>query len=453
MLEGLGFAATVRGMKKQKKQNTLAEKWLWLGVAALAVAGVFAIILVVARTPQLKQIGVLQGLFDVALVVHVDLSVLMWFLCVLGAGIAGIMRKHEARFPYWPRAAWLTVTAATVLMALSPLSGQWEVVKSNYIPVLYNGLFFLALGLLAAGMLVLLIPMLMTYCTRKSLRTLTLVELGWVHAGWCTLLAIAAFFLSAHLMPKGLPHAEHFETLFWAGGHILQFTFALLMMAAWVALLEAMGKKQLARSWVVLAYGLATFGAAASAIGFILHPFDSSDFTYHQTRIMIELGGLGTLVLGVMAVVQLTKTRIRRLHRAYASALIMSLILFAAGGTLGLMISGQNVGIPAHYHGQIVGITLALMGFAYSLLPAFGYRSVATDRLAFWQPIIYGVGQLMHIGGLAYSGGYGVLRKTAGGFANLAPEVKAALGVMGLGGMVAIIGGILFVVVMLRARK
>ncbi len=440
----------VRGMKNPK---TLSEKWLRLGVAALAIAGIFAIILVVARTPQLKQIPVLQGLFDVALVVHVDLSVLMWFLCFLGMGVAGIMQRYEGRFPYWPKAALSCVAAATALMALSPLNHEWEVVKSNYIPVLYNGLFFLSLGLLAAGMVALLIPVLVTHCCRARVRNLSLVELGYLHASVCVALALVGFFLSARFMPSGLPHDEHFETLFWAGGHIWQFAFALLMMAAWVGLLEALDMPFEKRRWVSLAYGLATVGAVISLAGFAIHGFDSGDFTYFQTRIMKEWGGLGAGLLALLVVGKLVRGTFHWRHRAYAASIIASLVLFVAGGALGLMISGQNVGIPAHYHGQIVAITLALMGFAYAMLPKFGYQSVGANRLAFYQPIIYGVGQLMHIGGLAYSGGYGVLRKTAGGFENLAPEVKAALGVMGLGGMIAIIGGILFVLVMLRARK
>lgn len=440
----------VRPMENQK---CLPEKWLRLGVAALAIAGVFAIILVVARTPQLKQIPVLQGLFDVALVIHVDLSVLMWFLCILGMGVAGIMQRHELRFPYWSKAAFLAAAAATATMTLSPFDHEWEVIKSNYIPVLYNWVFFLSLGLLAAAMAVLLLPLMLLHTNLNKWRALNVVEQGYVHAGGCVVLALIGFFLSARLMPVGLPHDEHFETLFWAGGHALQFAFALLMMVAWVALLEALDMPIVARGWVSLAYGLTTLGAFASLAGFALYPFDSGEFAYHQTHIMIVWGGVGAGLLAIAVLAKLLRGTFHWRHRAYASSLISSLILFGAGGILGLMISGQNVGIPAHYHGQIVGITLALMGLAYAMLPKFGYNSVAANRLAFYQPIIYGVGQLMHIGGLAYSGGYGVLRKTAGGFENLASEVKIALGVMGLGGMIAIIGGILFVVVMLRAKK
>ncbi|MFO0069153.1 MAG: cytochrome C oxidase subunit I, partial [Alphaproteobacteria bacterium] len=89
----------------------------------------------------------------------------------------------------------------------------------------------------------------------------------------------------------------------------------------------------------------------------------------------------------------------------------------------------------------------------YTLLPRFGYQQVTSWRLAYWQPIIYGIGQLMHIGGLGYSGGYGVLRKTAAAGQSFAPEVQLALGVMGMGGLLAIVGGFLFVVVIWRAAR
>ena len=126
-------------------------------------------------------------------------------------------------------------------------------------------------------------------------------------------------------------------------------------------------------------------------------------------------------------------------------------VLFASGGVIGVFIHGSNVRIPAHYHGCIVGVTLALMGLAYHLLPRLGYRT-PTGRMAAWQPALYGMGQLMHITGLVWSGGYGVQRKVAGTEQVLrsAGEV-AGMGLMGLGGLVAIIGGMLFVVVMLRA--
>jgi hypothetical protein len=58
----------------------------------------------------------------------------------------------------------------------------------------------------------------------------------------------------------------------------------------------------------------------------------------------------------------------------------------------------------------------------------------------------------MHIIGLVWSGGYGVQRKVAGASQVLrSTQEVVGMGVMGLGGLIAIVGGILFVVVMLKA--
>jgi hypothetical protein len=59
---------------------------------------------------------------------------------------------------------------------------------------------------------------------------------------------------------------------------------------------------------------------------------------------------------------------------------------------------------------------------------------------------------LLHIAGLAASGAMGIQRKTAGAAQGLDTwQAKAAMGVMGIGGLLAIIGGVLFVLVVIRA--
>jgi heme/copper-type cytochrome/quinol oxidase subunit 1 len=129
------------------------------------------------------------------------------------------------------------------------------------------------------------------------------------------------------------------------------------------------------------------------------------------------------------------------------------MLLFTAGGLIGVTIAGANVKIPAHYHGCIVGVTLALMGVVYHLLPRLGYAA-PQGRLAVAQPWLYGAGQLMHIIGLVWSGGYGVQRKVAGAEQVLRSGAEVAgMGLMGLGGLLAIVGGLLFVVVVLQALR
>ena len=65
-------------LNDQQLNNT--EQWLKLGVTALAGSGLFAILLVASRTPGVQEIIPWIDFFRTALVVHVDLSVLVWFL-------------------------------------------------------------------------------------------------------------------------------------------------------------------------------------------------------------------------------------------------------------------------------------------------------------------------------------------------------------------------------------
>ena len=62
----------------------LARAFLALGVAALIGSGVLAIVLVLSRTPGIAAVFPLRDLFRAALVVHVDLSVLIWFMAFAG---------------------------------------------------------------------------------------------------------------------------------------------------------------------------------------------------------------------------------------------------------------------------------------------------------------------------------------------------------------------------------
>ena len=70
-------------------------------------------------------------------------------------------------------------------------------------------------------------------------------------------------------------------------------------------------------------------------------------------------------------------------------------------------------------------------------------------RIQLWT---YASGQLMHILGLVWSGGYGVQRKVAGAEQALdSMERVAGMGLMGLGGLVSAVGGLIFIIICVRA--
>lgn len=433
------------------------RRWLKLSVLSLALAGIFSIILVVARTPQLiAMFPQLGGLFEVSLAVHVDLSVLVWFLSM--SGLLWSIQAHYVRAkvpPLFQAAAWGCMLAGTVLMAISPLTGEWHVLKSNYIPVITNIVFFAALGLILASLVI----GLLAYARALPARDATVVA-GWGIYGsqLATLAAVACFVASGIEIPKNFSGVAFYEHLFWAGGHVLQFTYVQAMLVAWVLIAQSLGYRLPVGPVLVMMLLVGPFFALISFVPYLFFTVADQEhmdfFTLHMRAVL----GIGGTVLGLWLLWAVIKGRgaeakTHKQGRAVHSCLVMSLVLFFYGGALGTMISGSNTQVPAHYHGSIVAVTLALMGLAYVVLPKMGYADVSLWRMARAQPWLYGIGQMMHISGLAYSGGYGVLRKTVGDTGNGSPDVMAALGIMGLGGVLAIIGGLVFVVVMVRGFK
>ena len=175
-----------------------------------------------------------------------------------------------------------------------------------------------------------------------------------------------------------------------------------------------------------------------------------------QTWLMRFGGGLAIAPVAVAVIGALVRRAalqrvIEPAQQPLAAALIASLVLFGAGGVIGFAIHGSDVRIPAHYHGTIVGVTIAMMGLAYWLMPRLGFAAPAS-RLATWQAYLYGGGQMLHIAGLVWSGGYGVQRKVAdGAIVERSIEQIVGMGLMGAGGLIAIAGGMLFVAIVIVA--
>jgi len=98
-------------------------------------------------------------------------------------------------------------------------------------------------------------------------------------------------------------------------------------------------------------------------------------------------------------------------------------------------------------------VLLAFMALTLHLLPQFGFGS-ADSRLVLALPWTYGSGQLLHVAGLAFAGGHGAQRKTAVAQQGLEGVAQVAgMAVMGIGGLIAVSGGILFLVAFARALR
>jgi hypothetical protein len=429
----------------------LAWGWLALGVGALAASGVLAVLLVLSRTPGLARLFPVADFFRAALVAHVDLSVLIWFVAFAGA-LWSLDNTRRALASGW--CALGLAAAGAVLVAVAPFAGGTPVM-ANYVPVIDSKLFLAGLVALGTGMTLLVARgMLASSRVGPWLDGTGALRFGQNGALVVTALALIAFAWSYLAVPPELDAKAYYELLFWGPGHVQQFAWTLLMLVGWLALAQASGLRvPLSPRVMVLLFAVGLVSACATTLIYLAWNVASVEHHRLQTWLMRFGGGLAIAPVAAAIAWSLAcgaGTMVPS-QRPLRAALLMSMVLFGAGGLIGFAINGSNVRIPAHYHGAIVGVTLAMMGTTYWLLPRLR-AAEPPARLATWQAYVYGGGQLAHIAGLVWSGGYGVERKVAdGAIAARSLEQTLGMGLMGFGGLLAITGGAMFVVAVVLA--
>jgi len=432
-------------------RRQLATGWLLLGLASLLGSGIFSVLLVLARTPYVQNFFPWVDFFHTALVVHVDLSVLVWFLAFGGALWS---LNSTPRFLGAGRLALLLATLGTLAIAAAPFSGAGEALMSNYIPVLQQTWFLAGLLLFATGFAVLTLRAMGAIPpVGQWMEGAAALRFGLNTAAVSAMLALIAFAWSYFTLPEFLHGKPYYELLFWGGGHVLQFTYTLLMLVAWLWLASASGAPLTFSPRVALIFfGFGLIAIFFTPIIYYSYPVTSVEHIKLFTWLMRYGGSLAALPLSLALLHGLWHAgKATGSGQPLRAALIVSMILFGAGGVIGFLISGTNVTIPAHYHGSIVGVTLAFMGLTYHLLPPLGFRTPEV-KLACLQPWLYGGGQLLHVLGLVISGGYGVQRKVAGAAQALDSVGRVTgMGLMGVGGLISIAGGFLFIYICYRA--
>ncbi|KAF0116411.1 MAG: Uncharacterized protein FD149_1397 [Rhodospirillaceae bacterium] len=418
--------------------------WLALAIAALAAAGVLALIAVVARTPGLRELlpWPWQDFFPKIVITHVDLSIILWFLSLLGLfTVLATARATGGR----PRGrvlgpVALNLTAGGAVLLVMPALFNWgDASLNNYVPVLIHPLFYAGLGSMAFGVAGGVARLLFNLPGYRA----GPFEQGVAATGVVFLMAIACFGLAWAALPAGIEPALANERLFWGGGHVLQFVNTLLMLVAWGILSEQATGTPPPRLFVAAVWSLAA--AAVPGVAFY-GLFDVLGREHREAFTQLLWYGLSLPPVVVMGWILTRFVSARRRlgwGETPALALLSSVVLFAVGGGLGYFLGVGDTRTPSHYHAVIGGVNLALMGVTVTVLLPLLRQSVPKGR---WSLLLYGGGQLVFSLGLFAAGIMGVPRKTAGLEQGLDGTAKYLfMAVYGTGGLVAVMGGILFV--------
>jgi hypothetical protein len=198
------------------------------------------------------------------------------------------------------------------------------------------------------------------------------------------------------------------------------------------------------------------------------------DSLYHSGATQLMRWGIFPVVLVVFV---LGLRHLRRhglvkddpLARVARAGFVASAALTLLGITLGACIRSSTTLVPAHYHASLGGVTVAFMAAAYLVCAAIrkgsgnasgtlsieaGGMPTVPARSARRQLVLFGFGQAVFALGFALGGIYGLGRKTYAAEQHVRTTGElVGLGVMGIGGLIATVAGVWFLVLVLRAMR
>ena len=427
--------------------------WAWLAVGALAVAGVFALLLALSRIPGMERTPFWPiDFFYKGLVIHVVFSLVIWlqgiFAFLVTVATLRLARERVRAAALGRIGQGLVLIAFPCLFAPAFLEST-QPALTNYVPIIRHPAYDAGLVVLALGVLAPVVRLLINLPGRLKSAPPLSASMGL--GAFVYVLALVCFAVATALLAHKGELASRDE-LFWGGGHVLQFVYAGLMVTNWAILARSsLGEEAVDDRAFLASVGLiALIALAAPAFYVIFAPF--SDHQREAFRFLQFGIAAPTLIFAASLV-----SRARRSAKPWPwrdpafFALAASLALFALGGVMGFMIDRSDTRTPAHYHAVITAVSVSSAG----MLLTFGLKELgkplAPPRLTRLLLGLYAGGQFVASIAMFIAGGYGALRKTPAGAGSLDAGAKAGMAVHGIASIFTIIGGALFVIVAIRA--
>jgi len=428
--------------------------WAWLAVGALAVAGVFAILLALSRIPGMEKTPFWPiDFFYKGLVIHVIFSLVIWLQGVFAFLVAVATLKlagDDVRAAPLGRIGQGAVLVAFPCLFAPAFLDATQPALDNYIPLILHPAYDAGLLALALGVLAPVVRLLINLPGRPASPPPLAVAMAL--AGFIYILALTCFGVAGVLLAGEGGLAWSRDQLFWGGGHLLQFVYAALMVTNWSILARMSLGDEAVDNRVFLGCVLliAFIALPAPAFYAAFEPFASGQ---HEAFRLLQFGiAAPTLIFAASLVARALRSPSPWPWRDPAFfALTTSLALFALGGVMGFLITGSDTRTPAHYHAVITAVSVSSAG----MLLTFGLkelgRAPAPPRATRILIGLYGGGQFVASIAMFVAGGYGALRKTPSGAGSLDAVAATGMAVHGIASIFTIIGGAAFVVIAIRA--
>jgi len=478
------------GLKVDHQADMLIKANAVVAVVTLLIGGVAALLVLLTRWQTVHLLN--AEWFYRVLTIH-GMNMLIFFILFFEMAIlyfcsAVLLNSRVAA----PKVAWLAfvlMVIGTVMVEWMMIAGKADVLFTSYVPLRADPLYYLGVIFFAVGALIVTILFFVTLRIAKKDKTYTgsvpLVTFGAATAAIIAVITLghgAAIYIPTYLWSMDLMNvdAQIYRLVWWGLGHSSQQINVAAMVSVWY-LLGALTvgsvvlNEKISRAAFVL-YVL--FISMASAHHLLVDPGMGPEWKVWNTSYAMYLAVLATMIHGftVPAGIEvgqrirgLTKGLFEWLRKApWAdpgfSAMILSIIVFGfVGGITGVtfgteqinIIAHNTLRIPGHFHATVVsGTAMAFMGLTYYVVPLIFRKKVAFWGMAKWQPYIFAGGMVVFSLAMTFAGTFGVPRRTwdisysqAPFDLQFSPAVDLVIGVMAVGGLVAAIGGAMYIVI------
>ncbi|HXF84262.1 MAG TPA: cbb3-type cytochrome c oxidase subunit I [Anaerolineales bacterium] len=460
-----------------------------MAVICLALGGIAALLIALTRWQAIHLLDATW--FYRLLTLHGIDMLVAWIVFFEVAGLHfGSTVLLNARHAT-PKLAWF----AFILMTVGGLLANFVVLFdprntvafTAYVPLKASPLFYLSYILFAVGALIAVITFFINIVVAKREGrvegSLPLVVFGLMTAAVLatyTLLqgaaaVVPAFFWSLGIIQNYDPGI--YRNFFWGFGHPAQQVNLAAMVAVWYALAQmTVGSRPVNEKFSRLAFILYLFFInLGSAHHLLVDPGLSFAWKAVNTSYAMYLAVLGSMMhaFSIPAAIEVA-LRAKGYNKGLFdwlrnapwnepgfAALVMSMLLFGwIGGVTGVTIGTEQINmlahntlrLPGHFHATVVGgTTTAFMGFTYYVIPLIFRKELKLKKWAQWQPYVFGIGTALVSLGMITSGLQGVSRRNWDiTFSGAIPgTVNLTLAILGIGALIAVIGGIMYITVVL----
>lgn len=480
----------VTGLKVDKNAENLIKINAVVAVVCMLLGVIAAIGLVLTRWQAVHLLP--AEMYYRFLTAH-GLNMLIFFIIFFEMAVlyfAGPVML-SSRLPA-PKMGWLAfglMLLGMLMVNYYVITGQADVLFTSYVPLKATPGYYLGIILFAVGALIVTLQFFASLVVAKKEKTyegsVPLVTFGALTAAVIaviTLLHGAAIYIPTFLWSLDLISLDPqlYRMVWWGLGHSSQQINVAAHVSIWYLLAGlTVGGVVLNEKVSRMAFTLyILFISMASAHHLLVDPGVGPAWKIWNTSYAMYLAVLASMVHGftVPGSIEMGQ-RLRGFNNGLFewlrkapwsdpgfSGMVLSILIFGfMGGITGVTIGTEQINIiahntlriPGHFHTTVVGGTaLAFMAVTYYVLPLIFQKRVSLWGVAKLQPYVFGIGIVIMSMSMIFLGIFGFPRRHWDvSFANAPfsvefnPVTEIFQATMGIGGMIAAVGVLMFIAV------